>query len=308
MKRRDFLKYSSITGGWVLGRGVPMQGWNHDDKIKITILHTNDVHSRIDPFPMDGSRLQGLGGAASRASMIKSVRKAESHVLLLDSGDIFQGTPYFNLYKGEIEMKTMSALGYDASTIGNHDFDGGLELLKSQLTNHATFPLINSNYELKDTPMHNQVKKYMIKNEGGVRIGIFALGIELTGLVADALVGNAKYLDPIAEGNKITAILKNEEHCDYIICLSHLGYAYKDQKISDQRIAPLLSHVDLILGGHTHTFLDNAFITKNMEGNPLVINQVGWGGTMLGRLDIEFERNNKKHSCKTCKNEWITNG
>ncbi len=307
MKRRDFLKYSSLTGGWVMGQGMPINGWSLEDKVKITILHTNDVHSRIDPFPMDGSRLQGLGGVASRASMIKAIRKVEKNVLLLDCGDIFQGTPYFNLYKGELEMKTMTALGYDASTIGNHDFDAGLELLKTQLK-HASFPLVNSNYEFKDTPVHDEVKDYIVKNIDGVRVGIFGLGIELKGLVPDILAGNTRYRDPVDKGNQVSTFLKKEIKCDYIICLSHLGYSYKDQKISDQRIAPLLSHVDLILGGHTHTFLDKAFVTKNKESRPLVINQVGWGGTMLGRVDIEFERNNSKHKCKTCKNEWIMNG
>lgn len=307
MKRRDFLKYTSLSGGWVLGQGIPLRGWTNEEKIKITILHTNDVHSRIDPFPMDGSRLQGLGGVAARASMIKSVRKTEPNVLLLDSGDIFQGTPYFNLYKGEIEMKTMTALGYDASTIGNHDFDGGLDLLKKQLQ-YASFPLVNSNYQFKDTPMEGVAKDYIVKNIDGVRIGIIGLGIELKGLVPDALAGNTVYQDPVTKGNQTSKYLKDEIKCDYIICLSHLGYQYKDQKISDRSIAPLLSHVDLILGGHTHTFLDKAFITKNKEGNPLVINQVGWGGTMLGQIDIEFERTKTKNKCKTCNNEWIMNG
>lgn len=307
MKRRDFLKYTSLSGSWILGQGIPLRGWSHEEKIKITILHTNDVHSRIEPFPMDGSRLQGLGGAAARAAMIKSVRKAESNVLLLDSGDIFQGTPYFNLYKGEIEMKTMTALGYDASTIGNHDFDGGLEMLKKQLK-YASFPLITSNYQFKDTPLEGVTQNYIVKNLDGVKIGIFGLGIELKGLVPDALAGNTIYQDPVAMGNQTSKFLKDEIKCDYIICLSHLGYQYKDQKISDRSIAPLLSQVDLILGGHTHTFLDKAFITRNKEGNPLVINQVGWGGTMLGRIDIEFERNKTKNKCKTCNNEWIMNG
>lgn len=307
MKRRDFLKYSGISGGWVLSQGLPLGGWPAADTIKLTILHTNDVHSRIDPFPMDGSRLQGLGGAAARATAIRAIRNIERNVLLLDCGDIFQGTPYFNLFKGELEMKTMSAMGYDASTIGNHDFDGGLDLLKKQL-GHATFPLVNTNYNLADTPVHSEVKTYIVKNIDGLRVGIFGLGIALKGLVPDALAGKTRYLDPVAKGNEISHFLKRELRCDYIICLSHLGYNYKDEKISDQKLAPLLSHVDLILGGHTHTFLDKAYITKNMEGNPLVINQVGWGGTMLGRLDIEFERNNTKHKCKTCKNEWITNG
>jgi len=307
MKRRDFLIHSSLGTGWALGQGFPISGLKPEEKIRITILHTNDVHSRIDPFPMDGSNLQGLGGVAVRAAKIKSIRQAEKNVLLLDAGDIFQGTPYFNLYKGEIEMKAMTALGYDASTIGNHDFDGGLELLKKQLI-HAKFPLVNSNYDFRNTPMENGVSTYFVKNYDGVRVGIFGLGIEMKGLVADNLYGNTRYLDPVAKGNAIADFLKKEIKCDYIICLSHLGYEYKNEKISDVRIAPLLSHVDLIVGGHTHTFLDKAVITKNKEGNPLVINQVGWGGVMLGRLDIEFERNRSKHRCQSCSNEWITNG
>jgi len=306
MKRRDFLIHSGLGSGWLLGQGIPFRGLEAEEKIKLTILHTNDVHSRIDPFPMDGSNLQGLGGIAVRAAKIKSIRQAEKNVLLLDAGDIFQGTPYFNLYHGEIEIKAMTALGYDASTIGNHDFDGGLDLLKKQLT-HARFPLINSNYDFKDTPMQDGVKNYLVKTIDGLRIGIFGLGIEMKGLIADNLIGNTKYLDPVKQGNAMSGLLKKKYNCDYIICLSHLGYEYKHEKISDVRIAPLLSHVDMIIGGHTHTFLDKAIITKNKEGNPLVINQVGWGGVMLGRLDIEFERNRSRHRCQTCNNEWITN-
>lgn len=307
MKRRDFIQHSAVGGAWYLAMGMPSRGWEQEELIKLTILHTNDVHSRIDPFPMDGSRLQGMGGVASRATLINQIRKAEKNVLLLDSGDIFQGTPYFNMYLGEIEIKAMTALGYDAATIGNHDFDGGMENLKNQLK-WADFPVISSNYDFKDSPLHDSIPSYVIKNVDGIKVGIFGLGIELQGLVPKNLYGNTIYHDPIMKGNTIAHFLKNELQCEYIICLSHLGYSYKESKISDVNLAPLLNHVDLILGGHTHTFLDNAILTKNKEGNPLIINQVGWAGVMLGRIDISFERNKSRHKCKTCKNEWIING
>jgi len=304
MKRRDFIKYSATSGTWMMAQGIPVRNWDNEEVIKLTILHTNDVHSRIDPFPMDGSRLQGLGGVASRATLIKQIRKEEKNVLLLDSGDIFQGTPYFNMYLGEVEIKSMTALSYDAATIGNHDFDGGMDNLKNQLK-YASFPLINTNYNFKDTTLNDTVREYQVKNVGDIRIGIFGLGIELQGLVPKNLYGNTVYEDPITKGNSISSFLKNELKCDYIICLSHLGYSYKEQKISDVSLAPQLNHVDLILGGHTHTFLDRAILSKNKNDNPLIINQVGWAGVMLGRIDISFERNNSRHRCKTCKNEWI---
>lgn len=307
MKRRDFLLQSGLGGGWLLGQGIPLRAWAPEEKVKLTILHTNDVHSRIDPFPMDGSRLQGMGGAAVRATMINKIRKEEKNVLLLDAGDIFQGTPYFNLYKGEIEMKTMSALGYDVATMGNHDFDGGLELLRTQLS-HARFPLVVSNYDFRDTPMEGQVRDYYVKELDGLRVGIFGLGIEMKGLIPDALVGNTRYLDPVVKANEISRLLKADIKCDYIICLSHLGYQYRNEKISDLRLAPLLNHVDLIIGGHTHTFLDKAQVVKDKDGKPLIINQVGWGGVLLGRIDIEFERNRTRHRCNTCSNEWVMNG
>lgn len=305
MKRRDFLKYSSTSGAWLLAQGLPARGWYKEETVKISILHTNDVHSRIDAFPMDGSRLAGTGGAAGRATIIKQIKATEKNVLLLDAGDMFQGTPYFNMYQGEVEIKTMTALGYDAGTIGNHDFDGGMELLKKQIAAHARFPLVNSNYNLKNTPLKDIVTNYIVRNIDGIRVGIYGLGIEMQGLIPKTLTGEAEYLDPIQKGNEIAAFLKNEIKCDYIICLSHLGYQYKEQKISDTSLAPLLSHTDLIIGGHTHTFLDKAIITKNKEGNPLIINQVGWAGVMLGRIDVVFERNNAKNKCKICKNEWI---
>lgn len=302
MRRRKFitqgLKYT--TGAALL----PLKIANADlDLTKVTILHTNDVHSRIEPFPMDGSRNAGKGGALRRAVKIEEIRKLEEHVLLLDAGDIFQGTPYFNFFYGEVEIKLMSEMGYDAATIGNHDFDGGIENLANQLKK-GSFQMLNSNYILKDTPLAEMVQPYKIFDKGGVKIGVYALGIELNGLVPVELYGNAVYEDPIKAARRWEHFLKNEEKCDYVICLSHLGFQYRGDKVSDVKIALNTADTDLIIGGHTHTFMDDPDIYFNRRGNQVLINQVGWAGLMLGRIDLTFEKN-KKNKCVTCKNIWL---
>ncbi len=275
------------------------------DITKLTILHTNDVHSRLDPFPMDGSKNQGLGGVAKRATLIKRIRKEQKNVLLLDAGDIFQGTPYYNFFGGEIEMKVMSELGYDAATLGNHDFDGGLDGLELQLV-HTKFPLISSNYDFSNTVMNKKTIPYTIFKKDGIKIGVFGLGISLDGLVLRSNYADTQYLDPLIEGQKWATFLRNEEKCDYVICLSHLGYKYKDDsnKISDVILAQNTNDIDLIIGGHTHTFLNEPDRLQNKDGRPVLVTQVGWAGIVLGRLDVYFERN-KKGSCVTCKNLFV---
>lgn len=275
------------------------------DITKLTILHTNDVHSRLDPFPMDGSKNQGLGGVAKRATLIKRIRKEQKNVLLLDAGDIFQGTPYYNFFGGEIEMKVMSELGYDAATLGNHDFDGGLDGLERQLV-HTKFPLISSNYDFSNTLMNKKTIPYTIFKKDGIKIGVFGLGISLDGLVLRSNYADTQYLDPLIEGQKWATFLRNEEKCDYVICLSHLGYKYKDDsnKISDVILAQNTNDIDLIIGGHTHTFLNEPDRLQNKDGRPVLVTQVGWAGIVLGRLDVYFERN-KKGSCVTCKNLFV---
>jgi 5'-nucleotidase len=305
MKRRHFIQQLS-SGAMLLGTGAfPFQafGSEHAEIVKLTILHTNDVHSRIDPFPMDGSRNQGTGGAARRASLIKKIRKEEQNILLLDAGDIFQGTPYFNFYNGELEMKLMSEMGYDAATIGNHDFDAGMENLAKQLKN-ATFPLINANYDFSNTVMKGHMMPHKIFQKQGVKIGVFGVGIEMKGLVADNLCTDVGFLDPLSIANKTAAFLKDEAKCDYVICLSHLGYSYKENKIDDIKLAKNSKNIDLIIGGHTHTFLDKPDVQKNLDGKPVLVNQVGWAGIMLGRIDVFFERG-KMDKCETCKNITI---
>ncbi len=304
MYRRAFLKNLGGTVMLASMAGLPLDLLAEgDDLTKITILHTNDVHSRIEPFPMDGGRFQGLGGAAKRAQLIKNIRQQEKNVLLLDSGDIFQGTPYFNYFGGELEFKLMSQMRYDVATIGNHDFDGGIDGLHQQLP-HANFQFVSANYDFSDTILNETVKPYTIIKKSGIKIGIFGLGIELEGLVPKDLYKNTIYLSPVEKANEYAAILKKEEKCDLVICLSHLGYKYSGKKISDVVLAQSTQNIDLILGGHTHTFLDQPTTLKNTADQPVLVHQVGWAGIVLGRLDVYFEKTKNKH-CTTCNNLTI---
>ena len=252
---------------------------------------------------MDGTKLEGQGGVARRSALIRKIRAQEPHVLLLDSGDILQGTPYFNLYKGKPEFDTMTMMGYDASTIGNHDFDAGYERL-AELIDPAGFAMLNANYTLDNSPLLKKVQPYKIMHTADIKIGIFGLGIELAGLVPKELYGDIKYNDPISIGNKTAAFLKNEKKCELIICLSHLGYKYNNPKVSDILLAQNSRDIDIILGGHTHTFLDKPDLQKNLQGETVLINQTGWAGLRLGRIDMVFEKNNKK-SCASCENIWL---
>lgn len=288
------------TGSVLLGMGsLPLEAFAAGDVQKLTILHSNDVHSRIEPFPDNDKKYPGMGGMAQKAAMINAIRAQEDNVLLLDAGDIFQGTPYFNFYHGTLEMQLMSAMKYDAATMGNHDFDAGIDGFEKQLV-HADFPIIISNYDFSGTVMHDKYLPYKIFQKKEIKVGVFGLGIELKGLVPDALYGATIYQDPIAKSKEMVTILRDQEKCDYIICLSHLGYQYKDQKISDILLAQQTEGIDLILGGHTHTFLDAPVVYKNLADQQVIINQVGWAGVWLGRIDIFFEkkRTKKWHSGK----------
>lgn len=254
----------------------------------ITILHTNDTHSHIEPFSADHSQYPNKGGVARRYSLIQQIRNENPNTLLLDAGDIFQGTPFFNFYGGELEIKLMSKLGYDAATIGNHDFDNGIDGLLAQLP-HANFPFVSANYDFTNTVLDGQVKPYQVFERDGIRIGVFGLGIELQGLVSKKLYKETQYHDPIAISQEVTTRLKNEEKCHLIICLSHLGYNYKHDKISDLKLARSTKDIDLIIGGHTHTFLPKPTIVKNNEGKNMLVNQVGWAGINLGRIDFYLD-------------------
>ncbi len=254
---------------------------------RLTILHTNDVHSHIDPFPADHSLYPNQGGYARRAALVKQIRREEKNVLVLDSGDIFQGTPYFNFYKGALDIHLMNMIKYDASTIGNHEFDNGVEALCTQI-DKADFSFINTNYNLKESPLNSFITPYKIFEKGPLKIGIIGLGIELEGLVNKVQYGNIKYNDPITTGDNTAKKLKEEMNCDLVIALSHLGYEYKTDKVSDITVAQNTKHIDVILGGHTHTFLKTPTFITNKANKKVLINQTGWAGVKLGRIDIAF--------------------
>ena len=299
MNRKQFLR--TLGGGTLAMTLAPSLLMAEDfsalslaSENQLTILHTNDQHSRIEPFDSSYTRNPNQGGFARRAALVQKIRSQESNVLLLDSGDTFQGTPYFNFFGGELEFKLMSMMGYDASTMGNHDFDNGLQGFK-KVRPVAKFPFLCSNYDFKNTILDGETEKYKIFNKNGIKVGIFGVGIQLEGLVGKKDYGETEYLDPIEIAQHYSDFLRNDKKCDMVICLSHIGYDYKDdpKKISDKLLAANTAGIDLILGGHTHTFLPEpqSFINKN--GKNVLVNQVGWAGLLLGKITFYFDKNKK---------------
>lgn len=300
--RRDFLKMitgaGALFGLGMLGSSFRSAEEDDDDHVKIVILHTNDVHSHIDPFPDNDPKYAGLGGVERRAALIREIRAKEKNVILLDAGDIFQGTPYFNMYLGELEMKLMTQMGYDASAIGNHDFDGGLDNLAKQLQ-HASFPLLCANYDFTGTPMEGKTQPYKIFEKEGVRVGVFGIGIEMAGLIDSRLYGKTVYLDPIVKAAEYSHTLRTKENCDVVVCLSHLGYKYENEKVSDLVLAKKSAGIDIIIGGHTHTFLEKPTVVTNREGKEVHVAQVGWAGIRLGKITIRTNKKTRKKSLET---------
>jgi 5'-nucleotidase len=290
MKRRNFIQKSSAATAFLTLGGLSLQSCVEEKPKHITILHTNDVHSHIEPFPSDHYRNANQGGVARRATLVEAVRAENPNTLLLDAGDIFQGTPYFNFYGGELEFKLMSMLKYDAATIGNHDFDNGIDGLYAQLP-HAKFDFLSANYDFKNTVLDTHVKPYKVFEKDGIKIGVFGLGIELVGLVDPKMYKETIYLNPVEIAQDMSRILKEEEQCDLVICLSHLGYNYKHDKIDDLKLASKTNNIDLIIGGHTHTFLPKPTVTKNSIGENVLVNQVGCFGINVGRIDFYFDSN-----------------
>jgi 5'-nucleotidase len=296
MERRKFIRNTTTasliagTGLWsntALAAGFFTAPKNTEDFKKITILHTNDTHSHIEPI--SGGRDNGKGGVARRAALINKVRKGNPNTVLLDCGDIFQGTPYFNFYGGELEIKLMTMMGYDAATIGNHDFDNGLDGLFAQLPN-ASFDFVISNYDFTNTIMDGKTKPYKVMVKDGVRIGMFGLGIKLDGLVAPKMYKETQYQDPLMVAQDMVIALREKEKCDIVICISHLGYKYGGSKISDISLAQQTSGIDLIIGGHTHTFLDQPDLVINAAGETTMVNQVGCYGINVGRIDFYMNK------------------
>lgn len=260
-------------------------------EVKIVILHTNDTHSRIEPLPKEsGNRNAGLGGILRREALFNQYRQKEENLLIFDSGDFSQGTPYYNLYKGEVEVKFMSKLGYDAVTIGNHEFDYGLENM-ARLFQEANFSVVCANYDFSKTLLKDLVTPYVVLERGGVKIGVFGLGAALEGLVQAKNYVGVDYLDPIKTANRVVKQLKEQEKCDLVICLSHLGlYASSKYPVSDEVLARETKDVDLILGGHSHTFMKEPKVYLNSEGGNVIISQTGKSGFYVGKIELYLEK------------------
>ena len=305
--RREFLKF--ILGSAVMAGGMDLlaaqENLKRKDFKKLTILYTNDQHSRIEPFPDNDPKYGGQGGFSKRAAIIEKIRSEEPNVLLLDAGDIFQGTPYFNYFSGELEYKLMSMMQYDATTFGNHDFDLGCENILAQMP-HASFDFINCNYDFKDSPFrgNNRILPYKVYQKGGIKIGVLGVGIELKNLVSPKLSKGIEYMDPIFESGKIAEFLKKKERCDLVLCLSHLGFQYDSEKISDVKLVQQSDNIDLVIGGHTHTFLAEPMNVPNKNGINVPVTQVGWAGIWLGRIDYYFSPCGK-YTFNSCKNHRI---
>lgn len=249
----------------------------------LAILHTNDTHSRIEPMPTSDKYNPNTGGVERRVAFINDVRSANKNVLLFDSGDFLQGTPYFNLFKGEVEIESMNLMKYDAVTLGNHEFDYGLDVL-SDIVRKASFPVISSNYDFSNTSLKGLIKPYIIIKKGGMRIGVMGINIQPRGLIASANYEGMKFLSPVKTANSIAQRLKEKEKCDIVICLSHLGYQ------NDLELAKDTKYIDVILGGHSHTFMDEPEYVKNQDGNEVTVFQTGGRGLYVGRINLELNK------------------
>lgn len=296
MERREFLKNIALGGlALALNPLSALAGKSAhakvvtDNRALLTILHCNDVHSHIDPFPVNDPKFPGMGGYARRASLIKHTQEnvGRNNMLLFECGDMFQGTPYFNLYKGKVEIELMNKMGVDAVTIGNHEFDNGLNELVNRMQ-EANFPFICSNYSFTNERALKTVKSYQIFERTGKRIGVFGLGVKIDGLISPRNTDGTTYRDPIEVGNETAAYLKNVEKCDFVIALTHIGYIMTSQ-VDDIHLAKASSNIDLILGGHTHTFLTKPEYITNANGREIIVNQAGYGGLCMGRIEILFE-------------------
>ena len=306
LNRRNFLTTSLLGGaGLALASGWPAS-WAFSPTLAafikpelkpgkgetlLTFLHTNDQHSQIDPLPAN-DRNAGKGGVARRATLVKMIRQESPNTLLLDAGDAFQGTPYFNLYKGEVEMKAMSAIGYDAMTLGNHDFDNGVEALASAME-FANFDFVSTNYDVRGTLLEKRVKPYLARELGGIKIGILGFGIKLEGLNPPESFKGVKILDPLRTATEGVKLLREELKCQMVVAASHMGY-YPDPKAGDfgeLQLAEQLDGIDFIASGHTHTFMEKPVIAKQPGGGQTVIFQVGKSGIYLGRVDFLVSQN-----------------
>ena len=252
----------------------------------LVILHTNDTHSQIEP--LSAGDYKGLGGVVRREKYISQVRDENKNVILLDAGDFSQGTPYFTLFKGDVEIELMNAMKVDAATFGNHEFDNGMDELARRIR-MANFPVLNANYKMDGTPLEGLIPPYTVLERGGKRIGVIGLSVRLTGLVSPNRLGNMKYEHPYKIVNRLARKLRNKEKCDLVILLTHCGFnGGTQQNPSDVMIAENTEGVDIIIGGHSHTFIKQPSIVESKTGKKVMVVQAGSKGEEVGRIDIWF--------------------
>jgi 5'-nucleotidase len=259
----------------------------------LVILHLNDTHSRIDPFPANDARNPDKAGVIRQYTYIEEVRKEQKNVLLFHSGDFVQGTPYFNVFKGEIEMSVANLMRVDAACLGNHEFDNGLESM-AKMIRTAHFPFLTTNLDFTGTPVEGLTEEYLILKRNGLKIGVIGLTVSPEGLVSKRNSDGMKYLNPIESANRTAQFLKEKKACDLIICLSHLGYYPNNDNAGDIALAKQSRNIDLILGGHTHSFFTEPVRQTNLDGKEVVINQTGVSGIYVGRLDIDLKKERLK--------------
>jgi len=258
------------------------------EKVKLVILHTNDTHSQVEPTENSALKTADMGGYARRMGVIEKIRTEEKNVLLLDAGDFSQGTPYFNFFNGRIEIDALNRMKYDAGTLGNHEFDNGIDTLAVILAK-AQYPLLSSNYDLNNTPIKSYIQPYLILKKFGLKIGIMALNVEPKSLIIESNYRGLVYQNPVEKAKELSSFLKKEQKCDLVICLSHLGSDSTAVDVNDFNIAHETKYIDIIIGGHSHSMLENVK-TNNAIGKKVVIAQVGKSGLYLGRIDIELEK------------------
>ncbi len=282
MDRRDFIKNISLgVAPFFIGKSLFADSKKDSNKITdITFLHTNDTHSRLDPFPDGSGGKSNMGGVSRRASLIKEIKKNSSNVIIFDGGDAFQGTPYYNFYEGKLEYQAMSMLGYNYATLGNHEFDSGTDKLLAAME-HSKFKIISSNYT-SDLPIFKKhVLPYDIFEISGIKFAIFGLGISFKGLVGEDSHKGISDLPIFDTAKKMVSQLRDK--ADFLILLSHIGVEI------DEPLAEKIGGIDLIIGGHSHTHLKKPFIPKNSD---TMILQAGASGLFLGKLDLKFKGNN----------------
>lgn len=252
----------------------------------LTILHTNDTHSQVEALE-EGKRDEFCGGYTRRMGLIAQERKADPNLLVFDAGDFCQGTPYFNFYHGRIEIDAMNRMGYDAVMLGNHEFDNGVDTLATILQ-RAQFPVVCANYDVKESVLEGLVLPYTVIRRQNVRIGVFGIGIDPAGLIAERNFAPLQYLDPIATAQDVANTLKNKEKCDVIVCLSHQGtHPSAEGKLSDVELAQATRNIDIIIGAHTHKTLTNVYI-PNLDGDSVFLAQMGKSGARIGKIQVEI--------------------